>query len=122
MHKREKKNASTMGGASVNQAGGLESTNQKAHQKDTTDLKILKSRSTAIEIQLQKLLALLRQGPKTTVELRRNGIMMPAARVHQLRHQQNCNITTELVSLYDPEGILHQNCARYHLLDLTAGA
>jgi hypothetical protein len=75
----------------------------------------LADKSTATEVQLAKVLVLLRQGPKTTLELRKHGILMPAARVHTLKHQYQFGIRTELVALYDAEGIRHRNCARYHL-------
>lgn len=113
----EKRNASISTGAQVDHAGGLETTNQKTQPKSTTDAEILASKSTAIEVQLSKVLALLRQGAKTTIELRRHGIMMPAARVFTLKHDLGHVITTELVALYDAEGIRHRKCARYHLAD-----
>jgi hypothetical protein len=57
-----------------------------------------------------------RGGPKTTIELRQNGIMMPAARVFSLKRDFKQNITTELLALYDAEGIRHSKCAKYHLI------
>jgi uncharacterized protein YbcC (UPF0753/DUF2309 family) len=103
-------------GVRVDLAGGLESTNQNTQEKSSTDSAILANKSTAIEVQLAKVLALLRQGPKTTIELRQNGIMMPAARVFTLKHEFKHNITTELLALFDAEGIRHSKCARYHLV------
>lgn len=76
----------------------------------------MKSVSTSVEAQLDRLLQLLKEGPRTTIELRQHAIMMPAARVYQLRHQLNYNIETELVSQYDTEGVLHSRCARYSLM------
>jgi hypothetical protein len=112
-----KRNAPRKGGAHVDQAGGLEATNQKTQRKSSTDSDIVDSKSTATEVQLAKVLALLRQGPKTTMELRHHAIMMPAARVFQLKRELNCTINTELVALYDDEGIRHRKCARYHLIE-----
>jgi hypothetical protein len=116
----KKKNAGKAG-ASVDLAGGLEATNQKVQQEFSTDAAILNSTSTSTEIQLAKILALLRQGPKTTIELRQHGIMMPAARVFQLKHELDHVITTELLPLYDSEGIRHRKCARYHLIEPVDG-
>jgi hypothetical protein len=115
MPKPKKQNAPE--GVRVDLAGGLESTNQKTHLESNTDSKILESKSTATEVQLKKVLALLRQGPKTTVELRRHSILMPATRVFELKRTHDFIITTELVSLYDDEGVRHRKCARYHLTE-----
>jgi hypothetical protein len=104
-------------GVCVDQAGGLESTNQKTCSKSNTDTEIIASKSTATKAQLAKLLALLRQGPKTTIDLRHHAIMMPAARVFQLKREQAYTITTELVELYDDQGVRHRKCARYHLIE-----
>jgi hypothetical protein len=111
-----KRNARTKSGARVDLAGEPESTNQITQQQSSTDSAILANKSTAIEVQLAKVMALLRQGPKTTIELRQNGIMMPAARVFSLKRDFKQNITTELLALYDAEGIRHSKCAKYHLI------
>jgi hypothetical protein len=116
----EKQNAQTELGACVDLAGTLESTNQKTPPKSITDFEILASKSTATEVQIAKVLTLLRQGPKTTIELRRHGVLMPAARVFELKRDHDCIINTELVSLYDDEGIRHRKCALYHLLQQVA--
>jgi len=75
------------------------------------------AKSTATKAQLALVLTLLRQGPKTTMELRQHSVMMPAARVFQLKHEHGHDINTELVPLYDAAGVKHRNCARYHLVD-----
>jgi hypothetical protein len=104
--------------ANVDRAGGLASTNQiKSIGEFSTGPEILANKSTAVDVQLAKLVALLRQGPKTTIQLRSHGIMMPAARVFQLKRDHGLDVFTELVNLYDHEGILHQRCARYHLME-----
>ena len=113
-------NASGEGGVPVDLAGGREATNQKNQTKSSTDSNILKNKSTANEVQIAKVLALLRHGPKTTFDLQRHAIMMPAARVFQLKNEQNYTITTERLALYDNEGVRHSNCARYHLIELPA--
>jgi hypothetical protein len=77
---------------------------------------ILTNRSTATEVQLKKILVLLRQGPKTTIDLRNHGIMMPAARIFYLKNECEHVITSESVTLYDANGFRHSKCARYHLI------
>lgn len=115
----KRRNASGKGGARVELAGRRESTNRKARAEDITSTSILASTETTIDVQLAKLLALLLLGPKTTIDLRRHAIMMPAARVFQLKYERGYVITTERVSLFDAEGIRHRACARYHL-DMAA--
>jgi hypothetical protein len=116
MPKPKKQNAPE--GVRVDLAGGLETTNQNTEPKSSTDSSILDNKSTATEVQLAKVLALLREGPKTTIELRHHAIMMPAARVFQLKREHDCTITTELIALYDDQGVRHRKCARYHLIEL----
>ena len=117
MAKLRKQNPRSEAGVGVDLAGELESTNQKASAESITDSNILASKSTATEVQLAKVLALLRQGPKTTIELRHHAVMMPAARIFQLKREQDFEITTELVALYDDQGVRHRKCARYHLVE-----
>lgn len=112
-----KANTPGEGGAAVNQAVGTGEANQNMQAQFTIDAQILGSKSTSTEVQLAKVLALLRQGPKTTIELREHGIMMPAARIFQLKRERNYSITTELLPLFDAQGIRHAKCARYHLAD-----
>jgi hypothetical protein len=112
-----KANAPGAGRAAVNQAVGAGEANQNMHAQFTIDAEILGSKSTSTEVQLAKVLTLLRQGPKTTMELREHGIVMPAARVFQLKRERNYSITTELLPLFDAQGIRHAKCARYHLAD-----
>jgi hypothetical protein len=100
----------------VDHAGGPETTNQHAQSQHSLDAVALASNSTATEAQLAKVMAMLRQGPKTTFDLREHGILMPAARVFQLKRERGHEITTELLPLYDPQGIRHSKCARYHLV------
>lgn len=116
MSESTKANASIAAGAQVDQAGGLEATHQSTPRQSITDAAALASTSTATDAQLAKLLALLRQGPKTTMELREHSIMMPAARVFQLKRERGHIITTELLPLYDRQGVRHSKCARYHLV------
>ena len=88
----------------------------KLQGKSSTDAAIIASKSTATEAQELKTLALLRQGPKTTIQLRSYGILMPAARIHKLRHVDGHQIESELIHLYDEYGFRHSKCAKYHLV------
>ena len=115
-YKKQKK-ARSKPGSRVNLAGGLDSTKKKAPRKSITDPKILSSKSASTEVQLAKVITLLRQGPKTTIELRRHGVMMPAARIFQLKREHHHKILTELVALYDDQGVRHRKCARYHFVE-----
>ncbi len=92
--------------------------NQIEQAQCNTDADVLKSRSTSTEAQRAKLLALLQRGPKTTIEARNNGVMMPATRVFELKRAGHI-ITTELVTQYDDNGFIHPRCARYHLIQLA---
>lgn len=118
MPKPPKANACTEAGAHVNQAGGPKATNQNSQRPQSiTDADVLASKSSATKAQLAKVLVLLRQGPKTTMELREHSIMMPAARIFSLKHEHKYVITTELLPLFDRQGIRHSKCARYHLAE-----
>jgi hypothetical protein len=66
--------------------------------------------------QRQRLLKALRKGPKSTVWLRRElDIMMPAARVHELRHDYGVNIQTHRRRVHTEAGKKH-NVAEYVLM------
>lgn len=109
-------NENATGGGGVIVSGvAPEAANQNEQPNHTTDAAILKSRSTSTEAQRAKLLALLQSGPKTTIEARNNGVMMPATRVFELKRAGHI-ITTELVTQCDDNGFLHPRCARYHLI------
>lgn len=124
----EKQNANREAGEKFTKLAGAGGVNGKndlpktAKQNDTPNIRvsntpdIINNKSTATAVQLDKTMALLRQGPKTTMDLRDHGIMMPAARVFQLKHERNQNIASELVTLYDANGYRHRKCARYHLI------
>lgn len=56
-----------------------------------------------------RLLAALRQGPISTIDARRQlDVMMPAARVHELRHQAGHNIMMTWVRQPTDGGRLHR--------------
>lgn len=124
MANHEMKNARLVQESGVSVAGGvqadaaLESGHKQDHSASPcadSAKDVLTNKSTSTEIQLEKLLVLLRTGPKTTIQLRDNGIMMPAAQIHHLRHVDGHTISAQLVTLYDANGFRHSKCARYHL-------
>lgn len=66
--------------------------------------------------QRQRLLEALRKGPISTIEARRDlDIMMPAARIFELRHEEGHNIGTFWVFRHTAPGQLHR-IAQYILL------
>lgn len=68
------------------------------------------------EAQRMRLIDALRCGPVTTIEARRNlDILMPAARIHELRHQHGFDIRSVRVRQETDSGKLH-SIARYVLM------
>ena len=66
--------------------------------------------------QRARILARLRRGPLTTLEARRElDILMPAARVHELRHKHGIDIFTTMVAVETGPGRRH-TVARYVLM------
>ncbi|NHZ97482.1 helix-turn-helix domain-containing protein [Massilia sp. CCM 8734] len=116
MTKSQKQHGPAEGAALVDLAGGHEATYQNQEAQSNIDAAVLASRSTATAVQLAKIMVLLRQGPKTTMELRDHSILMPAARIFQLKREHGHTITTELLPLFDNQGVRHSKCARYHLI------
>lgn len=73
-------------------------------------------KSTAIAAQHALALQLLRAGKRSTFALRAAGILMPAARILELKRQYGYDIpTVERVDLWDAEGVKHQRIAVYEL-------
>lgn len=68
--------------------------------------------------QRRKVLAMLRRRERTTLELRQAGILMPAARVFELRAAGHA-ITTSRVSRIDADGYRHANVAMYSLAEVV---
>ncbi len=68
------------------------------------------------EAQRKRLIDALRCGPVTTIEARRNlDILMPAARVHELKHRHGFDIQTIRVRQETDCGKLH-SVAKYVLM------
>jgi len=76
----------------------------------------LNPNNTSIDNQHAIVLAALKEGPKTTIDLRHDfGVMMPAARVRELRLAGHEIDTVRVVS-YTPDGIKHHSVAKYVLV------
>lgn len=73
------------------------------------------ARSTSVEAQRARIIAALRERPHTSYELRRLGAFQAPARILELRYLLGYDIRTERVTLYDGDGYMHPNAARYHL-------
>jgi hypothetical protein len=84
-------------------------------EQELRDAKVKRSRSTATGAQLVKLLAFLREGPKTTHFLRTHGISHPAGRVRDLR-DDDYEILTLRVKTVDAHGFSHVGVAQYALM------
>ncbi|WP_292935534.1 helix-turn-helix domain-containing protein [Noviherbaspirillum sp.] len=79
-------------------------------------------KSTASEAQRERILDALRNGSKTSYDLRRIGCYQAPARIKELRDKFGYVITTEFVTLYDRDGYMHPRCARYTLISEPEGA
>lgn len=73
------------------------------------------SKSTSTFAQQARTLALLREAPRSTAELREHGIFCPAARIMELRAMGH-EIATARESFTDENGYHHRNAGRYVLL------
>ena len=70
---------------------------------------------TSTNNQHQIILSALRERPQSTIALRHvYGIMMPAARIKELRDMGNCIDTVRVVE-YTPDNIKHHAVAKYVL-------
>ncbi|AOF86501.1 helix-turn-helix domain protein [Hydrogenophaga sp. RAC07] len=71
--------------------------------------------STSVEAQRDRILTALREGPKTSYDLRRIGCYQAPARIKELKDRFGYVIRTERVTLYDRDAFCHPGAARYHL-------
>lgn len=108
----------------------------EGHQMETPDFtataesstptpRSFSAKSTATQAQYERLLPLLRLRPHHTMELRRAGIMMPAARIKELNDRYGYSIErVERISLWDEWGFCHAGVAVYSLVSepTSAGA
>ena len=80
------------------------------NKRDFTD------KATVTHAQYARLIPMLRQRPHNTMELRRAGVMMPAARIKELNDRYGYSIATvDRVSLWDEWGFCHERVAVYSL-------
>lgn len=85
-------------------------------QRNFTSTK--RSKSTSTEAQYERILCMLRTGPKNTMELRKAGVMMPSARIKEMNDRHGYYIPTiELVPITDEWGFSHARVAVYELID-----
>lgn len=86
---------------------------QGASEKTQVDSR---SRSTSVEAQRERIVVALRGCSHTSYDLRRMGIYQAPARIKELRDRYGFDIRTERVTLYDRDGFMHVNAARYSLV------
>ena len=76
--------------------------------------------SNASEAQRLRIIAALRNGPKTSYDLRRLGCYQAPARIIELR-RMGYDIVTERITLTDRDGFTHPGCALYSLVSEPTG-
>lgn len=80
------------------------------------------AKSTATTVQYATVIKLLRASRKNTMELRRSGVMMPAARIKELNDKHGYSIATaDRQNLFDEQGFLHPRVAVYELVNEPPG-
>lgn len=88
---------------------------KKGHPKAAQNNVISHYADLSAAAQRKRLIDALRCGPVTTIEARRNlDILMPAARIHELKHLHGFDIQTVRVHQETDSGRLH-SIARYVL-------
>ena len=80
----------------------------------STPVKTIRATSVA-EAQRDRILRALRQRPQTTEDLRKMGVMMPAARVKELRDRFGHAIETTRITMVDRDSWPHVRVALYSL-------
>lgn len=75
------------------------------------------AKSTATHVQYERIKLMLKTGEKSTIALRRGGVMMPAARIKEMNDRHGYVIRrVDLRDLYDEDGYLHPHVAIYALI------
>ena len=93
----------------------FDNTKRKGTALEATPAKVPNSNDTSTNNQHQIILSALRKRPQSTIELRHvYGIMMPAARIKELR-DMDYQIDTVRVDEYTPDNIKHHAVAKYVL-------
>jgi hypothetical protein len=81
------------------------------------------SKSTATRAQYERIDEMLSTGKKSTIQLRRGGVMMPAARIKEMNERHGYVIhTVDRRDIYDEQGYLHPRVAIYELVERPAQA
>jgi hypothetical protein len=81
------------------------------------------NKSTSTAAQYQRMIQMLRPGRKDTMQFRRAGIMMPAARIKELNDKFGYEIVrVSLITLWDEWGFAHKGVAVYELVAEPAAA
>ena len=79
------------------------------------------SKSTAAYAQYERIVFMTRTGEKSTIELRRGGVMMPAARIKEMNERLGYNIIrVALRDIWDEWGYCHPRVAIYALISEPA--
>lgn len=93
----------------------FEDAKKKGAAFEATPAKLLNPNNTSTNNQHQIILSALRERPQSTIALRHvYGIMMPAARIKELR-DMSYRIDTVRVVEYTPDNIKHHAVAKYVL-------
>lgn len=91
--------------------------------KNATNGRKFSAKSTATEAQYERIVTMTRTGEKSTIDLRRAGVMMPAARIKELNERRGYNIVrVALRDLWDEWGYRHPRVAIYALKSEPKGA
>ena len=79
------------------------------------------NKSTSTAAQYQRIIQMLRPDRKNTMQLRRAGVMMPAARIKELNDKFGYEIVrVSQVTLWDEWGFAHKGVAVYELISEPA--
>jgi hypothetical protein len=101
-------------------APGVDST--EGFAKNSKDKRKSIAKSTTTTAQYATVIKLLRGNRKNTMELRRSGVMMPAARIKELNDKHGYSIATaDRQNLFDEQGFLHPRVAVYELVNEPPG-
>ncbi len=94
----------------LDQVGGAENSSKLSARN-------FSAKSTATQAQYARIVTLLRSGAKDTMTLRRNGVMMPAARIKEMNERHGYTIERiDRVDLWDEWGFKHPRVAIYELV------
>ena len=94
----------------------IDGRNSNKHDAEISEVQLLYFADLSAEAQRRRLIDALRCGPITTIEARRNlDILMPAARIHELKHLHGFDIQTVRVRQETDSGKMH-SIAKYVLM------